>query len=189
MNDIHFSHAFYYIPYLLVYQKVIFIVKNCSELMMKTHILKIISSCFSQFRRICQLCRLVRQDFAWQLVSALIQLRLDYSNSLLSRLLWSTIQPMQHVMNAATCIIMNLSICYHVKPVLKELHWLPVEQRIMYKIWLLVHLIHIRQAPQYWIECASTVFAAVSRYGLRSTDTADYVLRRTTTKSGEHGFC
>jgi len=64
MNDIHFSHAFYYIPYLLVYQKVIFIVKNCSELMMKTHILKIISSCFSQFRRICQLCRLVRQDFA-----------------------------------------------------------------------------------------------------------------------------
>ena len=40
-------------------------------------------------RRIRQVRRLVRQDVAQQLVSALILSRLDYCNSLLSRLPWS----------------------------------------------------------------------------------------------------
>ena len=56
--------------------------------------------------------------------------RRSQCNSLLSRLPMSTIQPLQHVMNAVARVIMNLSLRDHVKPALMQLHWLPVEQRI-----------------------------------------------------------
>jgi len=104
-----------------------------SELTMKTHILKVVSL----------------QDVAQQLVSAFILPQLNYCNSLLSRLPGSTIQPLQRVMNAAARVIMNLSLRDHVKPVLKQLHWLPVEQRITYKLCLFMHYIHIRLPPKY----------------------------------------
>ena len=52
-----------------------------------------------------------------------------------------------------------------------------------------MHLIHIRQAPQYLTDCVSTVFSAGSRYKLRSTDTVDYILPTTRTKFRERGFC
>ena len=116
-----------------------------SELTMKIHIS---SSCYHQLRRIRQVRRLVGQDLAQQLVSAFILSRLDYCNSLLSRLPWSTVQHLQHVMNAAARVIMNVSLRDHVKPALKQLHWLPVEQRITYKLCLFMHRIHSGQAPQ-----------------------------------------
>ena len=34
-------------------------------------------------------------------------------------------------------------------PVLKDLHWLPVEQRIKYKIALIMHKVIQHQQPQY----------------------------------------
>jgi len=52
---------------------------------------------------------------------------------------WSIIQLLQRVMNAAARVIVNLSIRDHVKPALKELHWLPVEQRINYVQILSAH--------------------------------------------------
>jgi len=80
---------------------------------MKTHISKVVSCCHHQLRRIRQVRRLVRQDVAQQLVLAFILSRLDYCNSLLSRLQRSTIQPLQRVMNAAARVIMNLSLSDH----------------------------------------------------------------------------
>ena len=56
------------------------------------------------------------------------------------------------------------------QPALKDLHWLPVEQRITCKLCPLMHLIHMQQAPQYLIDCLSTVSAASSRYRLRGWD-------------------
>jgi len=87
-----------------------------SELTMKTHISKVVSSCYHQLRRIRQVRRLVGQDVAQQSVSAFILSRLDYCNSLLCRLPKSTIQPLQRVMNAAARVILNLSLRGHVKP-------------------------------------------------------------------------
>ena len=159
-----------------------------SELTMKSHISKVVCSCYHQLRRIRQVRRMVGQDVAQQLVSAFILSRLDYCNSLLSRLPGSTIQPLQRVMNAAARVIMNLSLRDHVKPALKQLHWLPVEQRITYKLCLFMHHIHIGQAPQYLSDCVSTVSAASGRYRLRSTGSAVYVLPRTRTRFEERGF-
>jgi len=85
-----------------------------------------------------------------------------------------------HVMNAAARVIMNLSLRDHVKPALKQLHWLPVELRIItYKPCLFMYHIHTGQAPQYLSDCVSAGSALSGRYRLRSTGSADYVLSRT----------
>jgi len=85
-----------------------------------------------------------------------------------------------HVMNAAARVIMNLSLRDHVKPALKQLHWLPVELRIItYKPCLFMYHIHTGQAAQYLSDCVSAVSALSGRYRLRSTGSADYVLPRT----------
>ena len=76
----------------------------------------------------------------------------------------------------------------YVKPALKQLHWLPVEQRITYKLCLFMHHIHTGQAPQYLSDCVSAVSALSGRYRLRSTGSAGYVLPRTRTRFGERGF-
>ena len=92
------------------------------------------------------------------------------------------------VMNAAARVVINLSLCDNVKPALNQLHLLLVEQRITYKLCLFMHHIHIRQAPRYLSDCVSSASAASGRYQLRSTGLAVYVLPRTRTRFGEHGF-
>jgi len=39
----------------------------------------------------------------------------------------------------------------HVTPALKQLHWLPIKSRIVYKLCLLMHNIHTGRAPQYLV--------------------------------------
>ena len=51
-----------------------------------------------------------------------------------------------------------------------------------------MHLIYNGQVPQYLSDCVFTVSAASHRYRLRSSGSAGYVLRRTRTRFGEHGF-
>ena len=100
-----------------------------------------------------------------QLVSAFVLSRLDYCNSLLisSHLLFlktynlprSTIESFQRIFNAATRHVVNLGPSDPVTPALKQLHWLPVEHRIQYKLrCLLMHLVHTRKALQYMTDIA-----------------------------------
>ena len=76
----------------------------------------------------------------------------------------------------------------HVKPAVKQLHWLLVQQRTTYKLCLFMHLIHNGQAPQYLSDCVFTVSAVSHRHWLRSSGSAVYVLPRTRTRFGERGF-
>ena len=76
-----------------------------SELTMKQHVNKVTSACFYHLRRLRQLKRHVPQDTLRQLVSAFILNRLDYCNSLLYGLSWSTIAPLQRVQNAAARLV------------------------------------------------------------------------------------
>jgi len=77
-------------------------VHSDSEQTMKTHISKVVSSCFYPLRRIRQVRRLVGQDVTQQQVSSL-----DDSTTVthcLSRLPRSIIQPLQRMMNATASV-------------------------------------------------------------------------------------
>ena len=78
------------------------------------------------------LCRLrhpasrhVTSDVMNHLVMDVILSRLDYCNSLLAGLPWSTVAPVQRVLNATVRLVLGLSPRDHVSQVLTDLHWLP----------------------------------------------------------------
>jgi len=69
-----------------------------------------------------------------QLVSAFILSRLDYCNSVLAGLPRCTTEPLQRVLNAAAWLVLNLRLHEHTTPALQQLHWLPIDYRITYKL-------------------------------------------------------
>ena len=121
-----------------------------------------------------------------QLVSVFILSRLDYCNSVLAGLPRCTTEPLQRVLNAAARLVLNLRLHEHTTPAQQQLHWLPIDYRITYKLCLIMHLVHTSHAPQYLSDCVQTVAHSSRRPGLRSSDTAAYVKPRCRTK---FGFC
>jgi len=158
------------------------------ELSMKQHVVKVAGACFHQLRHLRQIRRRVGREVTTRLVLALVMSRLDYCNSLLAGLPASTVNILQRVQNAAARLICNLKPCEHVTASLKQLHWLPVKQRVQYKLCMIMYSIHFGLAPLYITELVSTVAAQTSRPGLRSADTTNYVQPRTRTKFAERAF-
>ena len=90
-------------------------------------------------RNISNIRHLLSHKIAEQLVHAFLTSRLDYCNSLLSGLPSSTICHLQRVQNIAARILTRTKIYDHITPILQHLHWLPVRERIIFKIMLLTY--------------------------------------------------
>jgi len=69
-----------------------------------------------------------------QLVVALVFSRLDYCNAVLAGLTATTLAPLQRVIHASARLVFGLRPRDHVTSALRALHWLPIAQRIKYKL-------------------------------------------------------
>ena len=67
---------------------------------------------------------------------AFVTSRIDSSNALLFGLPNFLIQRLQYVFNSTARVIARYRKFDHITPLLIELHWLPVEQRIIFQILL-----------------------------------------------------
>jgi hypothetical protein len=157
-----------------------------AELTMKSHISYVASSCFFQLRRLQQIRRSVGEEVTKRLVIALLLSRLDYCNATLAGLSESTIRPLKRVQNAAARLVTNAKSSDHITPILQRLHWLRVNQRILYKLCLLMHLIHTNQCPGYMADMVHlTVDCSSLRSGLRSAGHLLYRKPALKTRFGE----
>ena len=82
-------------------------------------------------------------------IHAFITSKLDYCNSLVYGAPKYLIQRLQHVQNAAARFLASSSRFEYVTPILMHLYWLPVCQRIKFKIILLTHKALQNCAPLY----------------------------------------
>ena len=113
--------------------------------------------------------------------------RLDYANSLLYGASDSQIQRLQRVQNRAAKLIFKARKRDHVTPLLQQLHWLPVQQRILFKILTITYKCLHNQVPSYLGTLLKIHLPA--RPGLRSsTDRTLLHVPRTTTVTDDNAF-
>ena len=83
------------------------------------------------------------------LATSIIHSRLDYCNSLFSGLSESNFIRLQRIQNRAAVIITNSRGPVSSSSLLRQLHWLPVPNRIDFKIALLTYKVLTSQQPTY----------------------------------------
>ena len=83
------------------------------------------------------------------LVHAFITSRLDDGNALLYGISEYLLAKLQPVQNAAARFITSTKKQKHITPVLVSLHWLPIKQRIQYKLLLLASRVIYGHWPSY----------------------------------------
>ena len=120
-----------------------------SQLNFNAHIRKTCSLSFGTLYKIRCIRKYLTFKSAQTLVLALVIGRLDYCNSLLYGLPASYINMLQRVQNAAARLISNTPRFGHISPVMKDLHWLPVKYRIMFKIVVFTFKAIHGSAPTY----------------------------------------
>jgi len=159
-----------------------------SKLSMQNHVSKVAGTSFCYIRRLKQVRKLLGPDVVAKLVTSLVFSRLDYCNAVLAGLPRSTIAPLQRVQNAAAHLALHRGPCDHITPTLKDRNWLPVEQHIVFKLCLLIHLVHSGRAPTYLRSCVTASADVTSRPRLLSTSSQQYERQRTRLKFGERSF-
>ena len=83
--------------------------------------------------------RFLIHDVSVLVADALVSSRLDYCNSLFRSLSKFNLSKLQCIQNSAARIVSNTRRYTSITPVLKKLHWLPVEQRMVFKTATLVY--------------------------------------------------
>ena len=158
------------------------------DMNMRSHVNRLVSSCYYQMRRIRSIRCLLSTLMAITSMMSFIIARVDYCNSLLAGLpVWC--DRIQTVLKNAARLVFGGSQRDHATPVLRDrLHWLHTPQRIQFKVALLVYKAINNLPPDYiTIYCRSSS-TNDRRSTLRSADKVILIESKTRTEFGKKLF-
>jgi hypothetical protein len=157
-----------------------------SAMSMETHINATCKRAFCEIRNIGRIRSLLDDKTAASLVHAFVSSKIDYCNSLLYGLPKKHHDKLQRVLNCAARVVSRRRKYDHITPVLASLHWLPIPQRLEFKLILLTFKALHSLAPEYL--CELLVWHKAPR-SLRSNDLALLEVPRTRLKFyGDRAF-
>ena len=156
-----------------------------SNLSMECHVASIVRSCYMGLRKIGRIRMFISGDTAATLVNAYVTSKLDCNNSLLHKLPKTLLNRLQMIQNNSARLISMKRKYDSIEPVLKDLHWLPIEFRIQYKINLLTFKCLNNLAPFYLRDLLEPYVPGRS---LRSTDKNLLTEKRSRTIVGDRAF-
>ena len=123
-----------------------------SELSMSNHISYVCQVSHFKLRRISKMKKYLTTEACAQLVVSLIFSHIDYCNSILFGINNSLLQRLQKVQNHAARVVLNKKMRDSARPLLIQLHWLPIKFRIDFKIACIVYKCLNNQAPSYLLD-------------------------------------
>ena len=102
------------------------------------HVNSITSHCYKILKDIGSIRKCFQQEHLECLVHAVVSGRLDYCNSLLINISRGNLNKLQKLQNAAARLVLGRRRRESATQALRDLHWLNIESRIIFKILLLV---------------------------------------------------
>lgn len=158
-----------------------------SSMSMSKQITALCKSLNFHLYNISRIKNLLTSDACHHVVRSLILSRIDYANSLLLNANVTDIQRLQRIQNRAARVVLGGSRYESASPLLKQLHWLTVNNRIIYKVSLIVYQCLNNCAPMYLSVLLHT--PPRLQYNLRSSNDPTLLrLPRINSRSGECSF-
>ena len=119
---------------------------------MRSHVSKTVAACFAILPQLRSIRRSFPRSGLQSLVSSLVLQRLDYGNATLAGIPCHFTKRMQSVLNSAARLVFSASRHDRITPLLTQLHWLKVSERIKFKLAVLVYRCLHQTAPPYLAE-------------------------------------
>jgi hypothetical protein len=151
------------------------------NLTFEKHVNKIVSHGLKLLKDIGRVRSVLTTKHTEMLVHAVTSTRLDYCNCLFFNMKKDNIFKLQKLQNAAARLVMKKRKRESVRTVLRELHWLRVESRIIFKLLLLVHKI-VRG------KCSKNLKITYKGHNCRPDDFLQLESRNAKTKYGKRSF-
>ncbi|KAJ1186170.1 hypothetical protein NDU88_002953 [Pleurodeles waltl] len=107
------------------------------------------SSCFNTLRMLRRIFKWIPTGTRRTVTQALISSRLDYGNTLYTGIPTKDIQRLQRIQNASARLILGIPRRCHISHHLRDLHWLPVDRRITFKLLTHAHKALHDTGPAY----------------------------------------
>ena len=120
-----------------------------SHLNLESHINSVCRSAYFHLRNIRSIRNMLTDNVCSQLIHALVTVRIDYCNSLLYSLPNCSLSRLQRILNTAARTFCKIFKFDHITKTLLDLHWLPIQQRILFKILILTYQTYHKTASQY----------------------------------------
>jgi hypothetical protein len=118
----------------------------------KQHVSSICRVAYLELRRISTIRHYLSTDATKTLICAFVLSRIDYCNSLLAGIQKYMLDRLQKIQNNAARLVFKSSKYDHVSPLLHSLHWLPITQRIDYKLCSMCFAVISSTGPEYLSE-------------------------------------
>ena len=152
---------------------------------MKDQVNNVCKNTYFHLRNINKIRKVLDDNSAASLIHSLVTSRLDNGNALLSGINEKLVHKLQLTQNAAARILTRTKKFDHITPVLSKLHWLPIHQRITFKILVLTWKALNGTAPEYLRDLLPLYTPSRS---LRSSDKCLLTTPRTSTVHGDRAF-
>ena len=124
-----------------------------SELSFDDHIAGVVRACNFHIRAMHHIRRLLNHDAANMIACSIVCSRLDYCNAVLYGVTTHNTSRLQAVQNSLARVVCNAPYQSSATSLRRTLHWLPIAERITYKIAMLqfkVRLHHNRPTSLSW---------------------------------------
>ena len=158
-----------------------------AELTLSQHVNLVVRSCYYQLRQLRVISRSLSHDSAVVLVHAFITSRVDHCCSILAGLPLCVVGRMDRVLRSAARLIGHVPKFSPVSAFMRDvLHWLPMQQRISYRIAALVSRCVAGFAPSYLRDLCCPVSLVPARRVLRSATRGELMVPRARLTSVQH---
>jgi len=123
-----------------------------STLSFDRHVSSVVRSCNYHIRALRHIRSVITSEVATTVACSLVSSRLDYCNSLLHSTTAKNLKRLQTVQNDLARTVQNVGRRTSANNSLKTLHWLPIRERIDYKIATIVYKLRQTKTPAYLSE-------------------------------------